>query len=127
MFAAQALILFILMFTAPFKAAGLITVLFMGLFAFMNVPGLQIFVLTLAERYVPKAVDVASALNIAAFNAGIAIGAYLGGIVTEKLGLIHTTWVGALMVLAAVLLTGWSRALERSDRPAVQTIPEPNC
>lgn len=127
MFAAQALILFILMFTAPFKAAGLITVLFMGLFAFMNVPGLQIFVLTLAERYVPKAVDVASALNIAAFNAGIAIGAYLGGIVTERLGLIHTTWVGALMVLAAVLLTGWSRALERSDRPAVQTIPEPNC
>lgn len=127
MFAAQALILFILMFTAPFKAAGLITILFMGLFAFMNVPGLQIFVLTLAERYVPKAVDVASALNIAAFNAGIAIGAYLGGIVTEKLGLIHTTWVGALMVLAAVLLTGWSRALERRDRPAVQAVSGSNC
>ncbi|USB33074.1 MFS transporter [Paenibacillus sp. YPG26] len=125
MFAAQALILFILMFTAPFKAAGLISVLFMGLFAFMNVPGLQIFVLTLAERYAPKAVDVASALNIAAFNAGIALGAYLGGIVTEKLGLIHTTWVGALMVLAAVLLTGWSRELERSGHPAVQAVPEP--
>ncbi|WP_068621142.1 MFS transporter [Paenibacillus tuaregi] len=115
MFIAQALILFILMFTAPFKTAGLITIILMGLFAFMNVPGLQIYVLTLAERFVPKAVDVASAMNIAAFNAGIALGAYLGGLVTDKLGLIHTTWFGALMALAAVLLTGVSRSLERKD------------
>jgi hypothetical protein len=27
----------------------------------------------------------------------------LGGIVTHSMGLIHTTWIGALMVLAAVL------------------------
>lgn len=87
----------------------------MGLLAFMNVPGLQIYVVTLAERYAPKAVDVASAVNIAAFNAGIAIGAYLGGVVTDKMGLIHTAWVGALMVLIAVILTGWARSLERKD------------
>lgn len=113
MFALQAIVLFILAFTAPYKIAGLITVLAMGLLAFMNVAGLQVYVVMLAERYVPKAVDVASALNIAAFNAGIALGAYLGGIVTEGLGLIHTTWIGALMVLAAVILTAWSRIQER--------------
>ncbi|MFF2157339.1 MFS transporter [Paenibacillus chitinolyticus] len=112
MFLLQAVVLFTLAFTAPYKAAGLITVILMGLFAFMNVAGLQVFVLTLAKRYVPAAVDVASAINIAAFNAGIAIGAYLGGLVTEHMGLIHTTWVGGIMVVAAVLLTGWSLLLE---------------
>lgn len=116
MFIFQAIILFILYFTAPFKIVGLMTIFLMGLMAFMNVPGLQIYVVILAERYVPTAVDVASAINIAAFNAGIAIGSFLGGLVTESIGLIHTTWIGSLMVLAAVLLTGWSRVLEGNKK-----------
>ncbi|OME87414.1 MFS sugar transporter [Paenibacillus sp. FSL A5-0031] len=115
MFILQAIILFVLTFTAPFKVVGLITIILMGLFAFMNVPGLQVHVVMLAERYAPKAVDVASAVNIAAFNAGIAIGAYLGGVITDSMGLIHTAWVGGLMVLGAVILTGWARALEKKD------------
>lgn len=116
MFIVQAVVLFILMFTAPFKIAGLVTIFFMGLLAFMNVPGLQVYVVMLAERYVPSAVDVASALNIAAFNAGIAIGSYFGGVITDSIGLIHTTWIGALMVLSAVFLTNWSRKLEEKDK-----------
>lgn len=116
MFIVQAVILFILMFTAPFKMAGLITILLMGLFAFMNVPGLQVYVVMLAERFVPSAVDVASAINIAAFNAGIAIGSYLGGVITDSIGLIHTSWIGALMVLVAAILTGISKTLERKDQ-----------
>ncbi|OIK17205.1 MFS sugar transporter [Bacillus sp. MUM 116] len=116
MFIVQAVVLFILMFTAPFKIAGLITILLMGLLAFMNVPGLQVYVVMLAERFVPSAVDVASAINIAAFNAGIAVGSYLGGLITDSIGLIHTSWIGALMVLVAAVLTGFSRALERKDQ-----------
>ncbi|WP_152403666.1 MFS transporter [Paenibacillus cellulositrophicus] len=115
MFLIQAVILLLLTFTAPFKVAGLITIFGMGLLAFMNVPGLQVYVVMLAERFAPKAVDVASSVNIAAFNAGIALGAYLGGIVTDHLGLIHTAWIGSIMVAAAVLLTWWSRTLERKD------------
>jgi len=79
MFIVQAVILFILMFTAPFKIAGLMTIFLMGLMAFMNVPGLQVYVVMLAERFVPTAVDVASAINIAAFNAGIALGSFRRG------------------------------------------------
>lgn len=116
MFIVQAVVLFVLMFTAPFKIAGLATILLMGLFAFMNVPGLQVYVVMLAERFVPSAVDVASAINIAAFNAGIAIGSYVGGLITDSIGLIHTSWIGAIMVLVAAVLTGFSRALERKDQ-----------
>ncbi|KWX71816.1 MFS transporter [Paenibacillus jilunlii] len=115
MFAFQAVVLLVLTFTAPFKAAALITIFFMGLLAFMNVPGLQVYVVMLADRFAPSARDVASAVNIAAFNAGIAIGAYLGGLVTDHLGLIHTPWIGAIMVLGAVILTVWSRALQNRD------------
>lgn len=121
MFAIQAVVLFTLTFTIPYKAAGLITVFFMGMFAFMNVPGLQVYVVMLAERLAPEAKDVASAVNIAAFNAGIAIGAYLGGVVTDTMGLIHTTWIGALMVLGAVLLTAWARILKKREHNSAGT------
>ncbi|WP_258729737.1 MFS transporter [Bacillus atrophaeus] len=116
MFIVQAIVLLVLTFTAPFKIAGLLTIIFMGFLAFMNVPGLQVYVVMLAERFVPSAVDVASAINIAAFNAGIAIGSYLGGVITDSIGLIHTAWIGSLMVLGAVGLTGYSRLLEKHDK-----------
>lgn len=116
MFIIQAIILLLLTFTAPFKVVGLITIILMGVFAFMNVPGLQVYVVVLAERYVPSAVDVASAMNIAAFNAGIAIGSYLGGIVADSIGLIHTAWIGSIMVMIAAILTGISRMLERKEQ-----------
>ncbi|WP_240415579.1 MFS transporter [Paenibacillus periandrae] len=120
MFLVQAVVLVILTFTAPFKVAGLITLFVMGLFAFMNVPGLQVYVVTLAQRFVPSVVDVASAINIAAFNVGIALGSFLGGMIADSIGLIHTAWIGGVMVFAAMLLTGWSRSLERKDQQVQQ-------
>ncbi len=114
MFLAQAAILVALSFMIPFKAAGLIGVVLMGLLAFMNVPGLQLFVVQLAEKYVPSAVDVASALNIAAFNIGIAAGATIGGFVVDSIGLVHTPWIGGVMVMLAILLTAVSLKLEKS-------------
>lgn len=115
MFIVQAIILFILTFTAPFKILGTITVILMGLFAFMNVSGLQVYVVQLAEKYVPSAVNVASAINIAAFNLGIAIGAFAGGLVVDYLGLSSTPWVGGIMVLGAVVLTMISRSLDNKE------------
>ncbi len=116
MFIIQAIVLFVLFFAAPFKIVGLISIFLMGLLSFMNVSGLQVYVVTLAERFVPSAVDVASAINIAAFNAGIALGSFLGGVITDSIGLIHTTWIGSLMVLFAVFFTGLSRSLEKKDQ-----------
>ncbi|MGB8001588.1 MAG: MFS transporter [Anaerobacillus sp.] len=113
MFVLQAIILFMMTFAIPFNVAGIITIFLMGLFAFMNVPGLQVLVVNLAEKYVPSAVNVASALNIAAFNVGIAIGSFVGGVTVDSIGLIHTPWIGAIMVVGAVVLTGWLRSLEK--------------
>ncbi|MBF2482474.1 MFS transporter, partial [Listeria seeligeri] len=81
------------------------TIVLMGFFAFMNVSGLQLYVVQLAERYLPETVSMASALNISAFNVGIALGAFIGGLVTEYIGLGYTPIVGFLMVFIAIILT----------------------
>jgi DHA1 family inner membrane transport protein len=101
-------------FTAVSPLVDLITLAALGFLSFANVPGLQLYVVKLARRIVPAAVDIASALNIAAFNLGIAIGAWMGGlVVASKLGLGATPWVGGIMVGGALLLTLWSSALDR--------------
>lgn len=115
MFILHAAIMIVMSFMIPFKIAGLIAVMLMGLLAFMNVPGLQLYVVQLAEKYVPTAVDVASALNIAAFNVGIALGSIIGGVVIDTIGLVHTPWVGGIMVFGAVLLTAVSLRLEKRN------------
>ncbi|HWU51943.1 MAG TPA: MFS transporter [Tahibacter sp.] len=109
-----AAVLLVLGVTAASKPLVLLTVLAWGAVAFGNVPGLQVYVVKQAQLYAPQAVDVASGLNIAAFNLGIAGGAWIGGHIVATLGLIHTTWIGALVVFAAFLLTAWSGRLDRS-------------
>ena len=118
-FALLAGVLLLLGLTAdnPWLALG--TVLLWGAVAFGNVPGLQLYVVRQAEHFSPQAVDVASGLNIAAFNLGIAGGAWLGGHIVAQLGLIHTAWIGALVVLGALALTAWSGRLD-SRNPALR-------
>ena len=67
----------------------------------------------LAEKFTPDAVDVASGLNIAAFNVGIALGSCGGGMIVSDMGLMHTPWIGALIVLLALVLTRMSGRLDR--------------
>ena len=69
----------------------------------------------LAERYTPHSVDVASGLNIAAFNIGIAVGAWLGGHVVADMGLMNTPWIGGVIVLSALLLTRISATLDNHE------------
>jgi multidrug resistance protein len=117
-FGGLAAILFVLTFTAYNPIAAVITLLIWGAFAFGNVPGLQVYVVQLAERYTPHSVDVASGLNIAAFNIGIAVGAWLGGHVVADMGLMNTPWIGGVIVIAALLLTRLSASLD-NRQPAV--------
>ena len=112
-FALLAAVLLLLQFTAPHPWLAVGTVLLWGAVAFGNVPGLQVYVVKQAERFTPQAVDVASGLNIAAFNLGIAGAAWAGGLIVTHLGLQHTPWIGALVVLVSLVLTQWSGVLDR--------------
>jgi DHA1 family inner membrane transport protein len=114
-FALLAAVLLLLNFTAPHPWLAVGTVLLWGAVAFGNVPGLQVYVVRQAERHTPDAVDVASGLNIAAFNVGIAFAAWAGGLVVTHIGLMHTPWIGALVVLGALALTHWSGRLDHRE------------
>ena len=112
-FMALATLLIVFQFTASMHFMSLATVLAMGIFAFANVPGLQVYVVQKAELYAPEAVNVASGLNIAAFNIGIALGSTIGGYVVQHYGLAQTPWIGAVIVLMALLLVRWSGRLDK--------------
>ncbi|BDW93680.1 chloramphenicol resistance protein [Flagellimonas marinaquae] len=106
MFALQAVVLVVLYFTVSSPIWSIVTLFFMGILAFSNVPALQLYVVKMAEKYLPGTEDVASALNIAAFNVGIAIGAYVGGLIVEStLGVAATPWVGSILVVVGFILT----------------------
>jgi DHA1 family inner membrane transport protein len=117
LFALQALVLVLFTFTAPSPVLALVTLAALGFLSFANVPGLQLYVVDMAKRHRPAGVDVASALNIAAFNLGIAAGAWIGGLtVASPLGLGATPFVGAILVAGALGLTLLSGALDRRER-----------
>jgi multidrug resistance protein len=113
-FAILATVLLVFTFAAPHPWLAVAVVVCWGAVAFGNVPGLQVYVVKQAERFTPEAVDVASGLNIAAFNLGIAGGAWAGGLIVAHFGLIHTAWIGALVVLLALGLTTWSGRLDKA-------------
>ncbi|PHR19329.1 MAG: MFS sugar transporter [Hoeflea sp.] len=88
-----------------YPVAAIAVVALWGGFAFANVPPLQTYVVQIAREVSPAAVDVASGLNIGAFNLGIALGAWSGGLVVENLGLAATPFVGAVAVIVGIGLT----------------------
>ncbi|MGV1917272.1 MFS transporter [Rhizobium sp. 22-785-1] len=123
LFGLQALVLALFTFTATSATAALLTLVALGFLSFANVPGLQLYVVQLAKRFRPNAIDVASALNIAAFNLGIAVGAWIGGmVVASPLGLGATPWVGAMLVSSALVLTLISASLDRKRADRVQPV-----
>ena len=107
MFIGLALTLVALLATSSMHYLGLINVLVMGFFAFMNVPGLQLYIVKLAETYTPNDITLASSLNISAFNIGIALGSLIGGQVTAKLDLGITPLFGAVIVGVSIILVSW--------------------
>ena len=94
---------------------GLIAVLLMGLFAFMNVPGLQLYIVQLAEKYTPNEVPLASALNISAFNVGITFASTAGGIAVSHNLILNTPFIGIIMLIIGIVLIWILMRMESSS------------
>lgn len=100
-FLIQAIVLLIVGVTVSHQILGTIAILIMGLFAFMNVPGLQLIVVLFAERINKATTNFASSLNIASFNIGITLGSVIGGYVLNHFSITMTPYFGFAMVLIA--------------------------
>ncbi|HEY1970770.1 MAG TPA: MFS transporter [Pseudonocardia sp.] len=112
-------VLVVFALTAHSKVATVISLLLMGGFGFATVPGLQLRIM----GYAGEAPTMASGSNIAAFNLGNALGAWLGGLaIAAGFGFVSPLWVGAgLTVLALLVLLGATAATGRAPRVSKAT------
>ncbi|MGS2614970.1 MFS transporter [Micromonospora sp. LZ34] len=102
--------------TAASQPLTIVSLLLMGAFGFATVPPLQMRIM----RYAHQAPTLASGANIAAFNVGNALGAWVGGVtISAGLGYTAPIWAGAAVTLAGlgVLLAALRPARRRADRP----------
>lgn len=106
--------------TAESKAMTVISLFFMGAFGFATVPGLQMRIM----NYASAAPTMASGANIAAFNVGNALGAWLGGItIAAGLGFTSPIWMGAAVTVAGLLVL---LVAAKIDRPAASEPSTPS-
>ncbi len=119
--AALSVLLFAMTFALDSKIAMVAFVGLVGVAGFATVPPLQMWVM---ERATGAGQVLASSFNIAAFNLGNAIGAWLGGAVIDHgPGLRSLTWIAALAPLAGLGLALLARRLEEGSRTAPATDP----
>ncbi|KTR05664.1 MFS transporter [Curtobacterium luteum] len=94
------LAVFALVATSP--ALTVVSLVLMGAFGFATVPALQ----TRVMHHADHAPTLASGANIAAFNLGNALGAWIGGLtIAAGLGYTSPIWAGAGITVVSVALT----------------------
>ncbi|WP_042299497.1 MFS transporter [Paraburkholderia kururiensis] len=102
--------------TSHSQIAAAVTVFVWGVAAFATVPPLQMRVVEKASA----APNLASTLNIGAFNVGNAGGAWLGGLaISHGLGYDALPWVAAAVSVAALFVT-WTAARLDAQRSGVR-------
>ena len=115
--AALAVVLFAMTFAIHQPVAAVVAVGLFGAAAFATVPPLQMWLLEKADG---AGQGLASSFNIAAFNLGNAIGAWLGGAVIDHgPGLGAVTWVAGIVPVAALAVALLALRLDRQDAEIV--------
>ncbi|SHM30938.1 MFS transporter [Rhizobacter sp. OV335] len=110
--AALAIVLVLMGFAMGNRVAAVLFVGLLGAGAFATVAPLQLRVLNQAQG---AGQSMASSLNIAAFNLGNALGAWLGGVVIEHgPGLASLPRVAAVLTLGGLAVAGFSVWRERA-------------
>lgn len=106
--------------TANNPVATIASLLLMGGFGFGTVPGLQ----TRVMAYASDSSTLASGANIAAFNLGNALGAWLGGLtISAGLGYTSPIWAGAAITALALLVMLYAAGAARTARRTRATTP----
>lgn len=96
--------------TATSQVVTVVSLFFMGAFGFATVPGLQLRIM----GHAAGAPTMASAANIAAFNVGNALGAWVGGLtIGAGLGYLSPLWAGAGITLVALVALLVATGIER--------------
>lgn len=112
----QAVVLLLFNFAVHFTIPAIVTLFVIGALSLATVPASQLYVVQTAERFNPAIINVASAFNIASFNAGAALGAYAGGLVVSSVfGLQATPMEAAIFMAISIIMVLISSSLEKKQ------------
>lgn len=103
-FVVHAALLALLAASLPAGAVGIANILAVGLLMYVMNSTVQMLFQDIARADYPSALTFSASLHPMAFNAGIALGSFAGGLVVNAGGLLATGPVGALFALAAAAL-----------------------
>lgn len=114
------LILALSLFSAFFTMKNLIllsiSIFMLGFSTYGAIPPLQSRIIKIAEKSLPQTVDIASGINIAAFNSGVVMGSFIGSIILNNLGFYFLPIAGGIIaILSATVLKSQS-----SDKTAIK-------
>ncbi|MET9934132.1 MFS transporter, partial [Streptomyces sp. NPDC006324] len=113
--AALAVVLAVFALTAENKIATIVSLLLMGTIGLSAAPGLMVRIM----RYAADAPTMASGANVAAFNVGNAVGAWIGGLtIAAGYGFVSPLWVGAGLGVAALAVAAGGSLGGRTAAPA---------
>lgn len=116
-FVMQAILLALTAVSIPYTVGGLVNIMMVGLAMYVMNASVQMLFLDVAKKDYPHALTFSSSMHPMSFNAGIALGSFVGGIVVNTSGLLATGPSGALFALgAAVICGGLVRALKGRAR-----------
>ncbi|MCU1112289.1 MFS transporter [Stenotrophomonas maltophilia] len=87
------------------RSAGIAVLLLWGL----AYGGVSVGLMSWMMKAVPQAVEIATALYVAVFNIGIAMGAWVGGRLLDGVGLHANLWVAAVLAGSALLMAAITR------------------
>ncbi|WP_238455119.1 MFS transporter [Micromonospora sp. ATA51] len=105
--------------TATSPVLTVAALLLLGAFGFATVPPLQMRIM----KYAHQAPTLASGANIAAFNVGNALGAWIGGVtISAGLGYTAPIWAGAALTLLGLVVLLVAERLARHE-PARAAAP----
>ncbi|TQR33695.1 MFS transporter [Campylobacter sp. MIT 99-7217] len=85
------------------KIGIVISICLIGFFAFSTIPSLKMLSIAKAKRHSHKFIDSTVSVNEAAFNVGIALASWLGGLVLMNFGVQFNALFSALFVLPALI------------------------
>ncbi|WP_431906858.1 MFS transporter [Nonomuraea jabiensis] len=107
--------------TAQSKVMTVVSLLLMGAVGLATAPGLQLRIM----RYAQDAPTMASGANIAAFNVGNALGAWLSGLALGAgFGFVSPLWVGAGITLGGLIVLLAGSALPTRGTPRATGSPD---
>lgn len=77
----------------------------MGFFSFSTIPALKMLSIAKAKRHTYKIMDSTISVNEAAFNVGIALASFIGGLVLTNIGIEFNALFASIFILPALIFS----------------------